>query len=96
MAWYAENAKGQTHGVGQKQPNMWGLYDMYGNVAEWCQGYYKVGADQKAYILSGYSSVNRGGSYDSLQMVCQPSYRVLDDAAFRQDIGFRLAMPSVR
>lgn len=69
-AWYSKNSDGGTHPVGTRRANAWGLYDVHGNVWEWC--------------LSRYSSddgrrVLRGGSYDSDASLCAFSYRPYRD-----------------
>jgi sulfatase modifying factor 1 len=100
-AWFAENSSQKTHPVGQKKPNAWGLFDMHGNVAEWCndvydQGYYKRSpeanphgpADGKEYVL-------RGGSWKSPADALRSSYRLGENPGFsdaclaRDAIGFR-------
>jgi formylglycine-generating enzyme required for sulfatase activity len=74
-AWFAGNAEEVTHKVGEKKPNPWGLYDMYGNVAEWCLDHYKKDiyatfpADQPTLapvVIPGpdrFPHVARGGSW---------------------------------
>ena len=71
FAWFKENANKKTHPVGQKQPNAWGLYDMHGNVSEWCNDIYDESYYQKSPSenptgpAEGKQYVLRGGSWAS-------------------------------
>jgi formylglycine-generating enzyme required for sulfatase activity len=101
-AWYRENANQKTHPVGQRRPNPWGLSDMYGNVAEWCNDrygsdYYKHSAPRNPRgPADGAKYVMRGGAWNSSASSCRSAYRTgaapgsFADACFaRPDIGFR-------
>jgi len=96
MAWYSNNSDSQTHPVGQKQPNAWGLYDMQGNVAEWVQDwydatYYKSSpASDPQGPAKGYTRVLRGGSWDYNSRVSRISFRGFNGPSDRINyFGFR-------
>jgi formylglycine-generating enzyme required for sulfatase activity len=100
-SWFASNANQQTHPVGQKKPNPWGLYDMIGNVAQWCNDIYAK--DYYAHTTTanpcgptmGDKYVLRGGAWNASAPELRSAARVgetpgFQDACFARDaIGFR-------
>jgi len=95
--WYLGNSKDTTHAVGQKKPNVWGLYDMHGDVCEWCSDWYgdypSGDATDPHGPDYGTSRVLRGGSLASNPAEnCRSAYRTNAPADLRRgDIGFRVA-----
>ena len=97
VAWYEDNSDGSTHVVGTKAPNVLGLYDMLGNIGEWCQdryGKYSGGAvTNPKGPSSGYDYVVRGGSWANTADNCRVSSRSGVDASVRSDAnGLRLVL----
>lgn len=82
--------------VGSYLPNLWGLYDMHGNVWEWClnwQGPYSGSAQDPVGSDTGAGRVIRGGAWNSKALYCRSSYRGTYSVTFRfYDTGFRLAL----
>ena len=103
-AWYDKNSGLKTHPVGQKQPNAWGLYDMHGNVGEWCEdnwhsNYKKkpgnLKRDGNIIWLSSNESrhVLRGGSWSIDLWYCRSAVRYRDFSDSRNiNYGFRLVL----
>lgn len=84
VGWYSRNSLQQTHPVGQKKPNELGIYDMSGNVWEWCEDFYESWESNRVF---------RGGSWLSEEPFCQVDHRSYNSSYYKShNLGFRLAM----
>lgn len=103
IGWYNENSERQTQPVGQKHPNELGIYDMTGNVREWCadiysNNYYEQCANEELVLnptgpKSGTLRVYRGGSWNVGSRFCRITFRDYASSGNRANfLGFRLAM----
>lgn len=91
---------GQTTDVGSFPPNAFGIYDMHGNVREWCEdyehgNYYNAPSDGSAWLNDGNEEyrVLRGGSWDSFHVFCRSAYRFAGNPSVRKrENGLRLVL----
>ncbi len=97
-AWYDKNSGNTMHTVGEKKPNGWGLYDMHGNVWEWCRdwckdGYYKESpVDDPTGAATGSGRVIRGGNWLCSARHCRSASRGCIEPGDRDDfLGFRVS-----
>jgi len=97
-AWYVPNSGGQTHSVGQKLPNPWGLYDMHGNVNEWCQDWWAdtltggIVVDPQGPGAGSFRVVC-GGAWSDYALDCRSASRFMGRPNIPYDsVGFRVVL----
>jgi eukaryotic-like serine/threonine-protein kinase len=97
-AWYDKNSQKTTHPVGEKKPNQFGLYDIHGNVGEWCldwySGFYPGGnVSHPTGPSRGDGRVFRGGGWDYDASSCRSAYReYISPVQTRSYLGFRIVL----
>jgi formylglycine-generating enzyme required for sulfatase activity len=101
-AWYDQNSDEKTHPVGTLKPNAWGLYDMHGNLAEWCLDYadwYSMEPTENPLKESygkhrwGKFHINRGGCWLCSATTCSSANRAIHDPDYRDYLyGFRVVL----
>lgn len=102
VAWFKDNSGDHTHEVAQKAPNQLGIFDMSGNIWEWCQDCYipdveRIPADGSAYVGDNPERVLRGGCFHNWAIHCTVSKRYQIGRPFHDGcIGFRLALSAVQ
>ena len=97
VAWYDDNSGGQTHPVGTKAPNVLGIYDMSGNVREWCNDWYALytanSLNNPVGSQEGTFCVHRGGCWGDVAWRCRSTDRGYGSLSLRDcHLGLRLAL----
>ena len=93
-----ENSSRTTHPVGQKRSNAWGLYDMYGNLYEWCADWHGEGEeyykdDEETELVTASYRVFRGGCWSSPAPLCRSAFRFWFQTRYRYHfMGFRVVL----